>query len=85
MILIEPFFVTPNFSNSNYLLYNYNNLMNTLYWSGFNSAINIDIFTISSIEGIIGLPIDILSNSDERKLIRNINLYKVKIYQISHT
>jgi len=78
MILVEPFFVTTDFNISNYLLYNLNNLKRTLYWSGFNSAINKDIISIPSIEYGLGLPIDILKKNKEKKLLRNNKLYKVK-------
>ncbi|OUM62213.1 hypothetical protein PIROE2DRAFT_11580 [Piromyces sp. E2] len=76
MILVEPFFVTSEFTDSNYLLYNLNNLKSTFYWGGLNSAINKDITSISSIEYGLGLPMDILSRSKEMKLIRNIKLFK---------
>ncbi|ORX42975.1 hypothetical protein BCR36DRAFT_415823 [Piromyces finnis] len=84
MILVEPFFVTSNFNISNYLFYNFNNLKNTLYWSGFNSAISKDIFSISTIENNIGLPMDILSNNIEKQLIRNTKLFKTVYSEIEN-
>jgi len=78
MILIEPFFATPDFIDSNFLLNNFVRINSDIYWSGFSSAINFDILSISSMEEGIGLPMDILlSNPKEKVLLRNINLYKV--------
>ncbi|ORY69391.1 hypothetical protein LY90DRAFT_504238 [Neocallimastix californiae] len=77
MILIEPFFATPDFIDSNFLLNNFVRINSDIYWSGFSSAINFDILSISSMEEGIGLPMDILlSNPKEKVLLRNINLYK---------
>jgi len=85
MVLIEPFLPTAAFmmkdmdrSSSNYLLYNFEGLLPRLFWSGLGSAMAMDIFSIPSIESMIGLPINILTDGDERKIIRNNNLYKVK-------
>jgi len=83
MVLIEPFLPTEAFmmkdmdrSSSNYLLYNFEGLLPRLFWSGLGSAMAMDIFSIPSIESMIGLPINILTDGDERKIIRNNNLYK---------